>query len=208
MNLNPSALIPGLDVSRETELALDTFLDRVVVWTSKIGLVSRGAINDLKERHLNDSAQLYLHLGATQKSWADLGSGGGFPGLVIAILARDARPDLRVTLIEADQRKATFLRMMAAELSLNAFVIPQRIEVAPKQAADIVSARALAPLVSLLAMVERHLASDGTALLLKGASHAEEIEAAREKWHFNVDVRQSITQPEAALLKIKDIRRA
>ena len=81
--------ISGINVSRETDAALGAFLDAVARWTVKINLVSRGSIADLRARHLVDSAQLLSHLGPTDTSWADLGSGGGFPGIVIAILARD-----------------------------------------------------------------------------------------------------------------------
>jgi 16S rRNA (guanine527-N7)-methyltransferase len=198
----------GLKVSRETELALDAFLKQVARWTGKINLVSPGAVAELGKRHLLDSAQLFRHIRPTDLSWADLGSGGGFPGMVIAILARELRPDLRLTLVESDRRKATFLRMIAAELHLSAEVRAERIDDVPPLGADVVSARALAPLVLLLAMAKRHLAPDGTALFLKGATYRDEIATARQTWHFQVEEVPSVTQDGAALLKIKDIRRA
>lgn len=201
-------LLDGLTVSRETERALEVFLDRVGKWTVRINLVSRATTADLRVRHLLDSAQLFTHVGVGPTSWVDLGSGGGFPGLVIAILARELRPDLRVTLIESDRRKATFLRMIVAELSLAVTVLAERIEVVPPLGADIVSARALAPLDQLLGLVVRHLMPTGTALLLKGASYPEEIAIARKTWQFELEDVASVTSDRAALLKIKDIRRA
>jgi 16S rRNA (guanine527-N7)-methyltransferase len=203
-----TTLVSGVEVSRETEAAINIFLDRIARWTVKINLVARGAVRELRERHLVDSAQLFSHLRPADTSWADLGSGGGFPGIVIAILARELRPDLRVTLVESDQRKATFLRMIVAELSLMADVKPFRIgELAPL-GADVVSARALASLEVLLGMSSQHLAPNGMALFLKGESYRDEIATARKTWHFDVEEIPSVTENVAALLKIKDIRRA
>jgi 16S rRNA (guanine527-N7)-methyltransferase len=201
-------LLPGLVVSRETEVMLDDFLAQVARWTKKINLVSRGTVDDLRDRHLLDSAQLFSHLRPTDTSWVDLGSGGGFPGLVVAILAREARPDLRLTLVESDRRKATFLRMMAVEMRLSVEVRASRIDDVAPLGADVVSARALAPLGVLLGMAKRQLAPDGTALFLKGESYRDEIATARQTWHFDVEEIPSVTQNAAALLKIKDIRRA
>ncbi len=201
-------LMAGLDVSRETERALNVFLDRVCQWSPKINLVSRDSLSDLRTRHLLDSAQLFAHLRPSQKSWVDLGSGGGFPGLVIAILAKELRPDLRLTMVESDRRKATFLRVIVSELLLSAVVISARLEVVPPLQADVVSARALAPLVKLLGMAERHLAPTGTALLLKGEAYSSEVAAARLTWRFDIEEIASVTQDGAALLKIKDIRLA
>lgn len=198
----------GLKVSRETEAALDAFLDQVSRWTAKINLVSRGTVTDLRRRHLLDSAQLFTQVRPTDLSWADLGSGGGFPGMVIAILARELQPGLRLTLVESDRRKATFLRMIAAELRVSAEVRAARIEDVSPLEADVVSARALAPLDVLLALATRHLSSSGTALFLKGATYRDEIATARQTWHFDVEEVPSVTQDGAALLKIKDIRRA
>ena len=202
------ALLEGLSVSRETEKALEIYLDKVTRWNPKINLVSRATVFDLRTRHLLDSAQIFSHLPPTDTHWADLGSGGGFPGVVVAILARDPRPDLRMTLVESDRRKATFLRMIAAELRLAVEVRAARVEDVPPLGAAIVSARALAPLVTLLDMAKRHLSPNGTALFLKGKSYREEIATARQTWHFDIEEVPSVTQDAAALLKIKDIRLA
>ncbi|MES2145149.1 MAG: 16S rRNA (guanine(527)-N(7))-methyltransferase RsmG [Pseudomonadota bacterium] len=202
-------LLPkSMGVSRETEARLGAFLDRVALWTVKINLVSRGTIADLHARHLLDSAQLLDHARSSDRIWADLGSGGGFPAIVIAIIARDIRPDIRFTLVESDKRKATFLRMIVAEQRLSATVVAARIESVPPLKADVVSARALAPLDRLLGMAERHLATDGIALFPKGETYRAEIATARKTWHFDVEDTPSVTRDAAALLKIKDIRRA
>ena len=127
---------------------------------------------------------------------------------MIAILAKEQRPDLRVSLVESDHRKATFLRLISARLELNVAVFSQRIEELAPLTGDVVSARALAPLTKLLGYAQRHISPNGTALLLKGRDTAEEIATARKTWQFRMEEIDSVTSDGASLLKIKDIRNA
>jgi 16S rRNA (guanine527-N7)-methyltransferase len=191
-------------VSRETEDQLRRFEGLVRKWNPAINLVSKASLDDLWSRHILDSAQLYT-LAKPQGHWLDLGSGGGFPGLVIAILAQGAGDDLRLTLVESDQRKATFLREVTRELSLPVTVRTDRIEHCPPQSADTLSARALAPLTTLLGYATRHLAPNGTAVFPKGASWQQEVEAARKDWHFDLHISPSATDPDGAVLTVKAI---
>ena len=141
-------------------------------------------------------------------SWCDLGSGGGFPGLVVAILAAEKRPGLQVTLIEADQRKAAFLRTVLRETGVAAQVIDARIEETPPQSSDVVSARALAPLAALVDLARRHLSPQGVCIFPKGARHAEEIADALELWRFDCETVPSRTDEAAVILKISELSRA
>jgi len=194
------------DVSRETMKRLVLFHGLLVKWNARINLVSRSSLNDFWVRHVADSVQVF-RLAPSARTWADLGSGGGFPGLIVAILAKLERPDLNVTLIESDQRKSAFLRTVIRETGVSCNVIPERIEKAERQAADIVSARALADLTELLAYSERHLAAGGTALFPKGVTWQKELEIARTQWSFDVEVIESQTMPGAAILKIEGASR-
>ena len=125
------------------------------------------------------------------------------PGLVVAI----TRPDLAVSLMESDQRKATFLRTVCRELGLkNVTVISSRIEAHNRLDVANVSARALAPLPLLMSYVSKHLATDGTAWLMKGRNWKNELAAAREEWEFDVISHPSETESEAAILQISGIR--
>jgi 16S rRNA (guanine527-N7)-methyltransferase len=197
----------GLDVSRETLCDLRTFAAEVRRWTAAVNLVSRDSLDDLWQRHIMDSAQVFRECPAVAKLWVDLGSGGGFPGLVVAILARELRSDLRVVLVESDQRKAVFLRQMSQKFGLHTAVLAQRIESLPPQGADVVSARALAPLDALLELAIPHLAPAGIALFPKGARHADEIARARATWTLDAELRPSLSSPDAALLIIRKAQR-
>lgn len=196
------------DVSRETIEALHHYGALIAKWNSTINLVSPRSLTALWSRHFCDSAQLYSCARESGGRWGDLGSGGGFPGLVVAILAREHGMKWSVTLVEADQRKAAFLRTVARELTLEVRVVTDRIERLAPLRADVLSARALAPLPVLLGYVGRHLAVGGRAYLLKGANHLREVEAARREWRFDLEVISSRTDPAAAILSVGDVSHA
>lgn len=203
-----AAVLAALDVSRETIERLDTYVALLAKWNPAINLVARSTLPELWTRHILDSAQLLELAPERARHWADLGSGGGFPGLVIAILAAEKRPELRVTLVESDLRKAAFLNTVVREVGLSTVICAERIESLPPLKADVLSGRALAPLTDLLAHAERHLAEGGLALFPKGAAHKAEIAEALERWRFSVQKHPSRTDPEAVLLSIGDIARA
>lgn len=193
------------NVSRETLARLEAFAALVLQWTPKINLVSKASATDLWQRHVVDSVHVFDHAPIQKGLWADLGSGGGFPGVVIACLAAEERPELQVTLVESDQRKAEFLRHSARQLHLNLTVKTERIEQLAPLKADVISARALAPLDLLCAYAARHLAPGGIALFPKGAQAEAEIKAAEENWHFRLTRLQSETDESAVLLKVEQL---
>jgi 16S rRNA (guanine527-N7)-methyltransferase len=198
---------PGLDVSRETAERLAEYAALLRAWNPKINLVSRQTLTDLESRHFADSAQLLAVAPPDATTWADLGSGGGFPGLVIAILAAEQRPTLSVTLVESDQRKAVFLRTVAQRTGVPVTVLAERIESVPPLGTDVLSARALAPLTTLLDYADRHLAPSGTALFPKGANWRAEVDEALERWRFRCENLPSATSPDGAILRIGEIDR-
>lgn len=193
------------DVSRETMERLDTYHDLTLKWTPKINLVSKADCAALWERHFLDSAQLWDLRPPYARKWIDLGSGGGFPGLVIAIIAAKAAPELNMTLVESDARKCAFLRTVAREVGINATVLTERAEALEPNQADVVSARALAPVATLLGYAGRILRPGGVCLFLKGRQADKELEAAAEMWSFEVTKTPSLTDPDGVILKIKDI---
>ncbi len=204
--MNKAEFVERLDVSRETLERLEVYESVLSTWNPRINLVSAATMADLWSRHFLDSAQLFA-LGRHARHWADLGSGGGFPGAVVGILANEQAPKMKVTLVEADQRKAAFLRTVARETGVSFRVIAKRIEQAEPLGADVISARALAPLNLLLEFADRHLAPGGTALFLKGENADAEIKQALEEGRFDCEKHPSATDAHAKILKLGAIER-
>lgn len=205
-----SGAIP-VDVSCETTARLRQFAVLVEKWSRKINLVAPDDLPQLWSRHILDSAQLADLAPETAFghaiNWLDLGAGGGFPGLVLAVIFADSRPDITVTLVESDGRKAAFLHQAAAQLGVAVTIHTARAENLAPQGADIVSARALAPLNVLLAHVRRHLAPGGRAIFPKGRNWADEVANARQEWQLSLTTRPSLTDPEARILVVEGLSR-
>lgn len=196
-----------LGVSRETMERLEKFEQVLLKWNPRINLVSKNSLPHLWQRHIADSVQVYDCADKVDETWLDIGSGGGFPGIVVAILAAERSPQTKVTLIESDQRKSVFLRTAARECGVSISVLTKRIEQVEPIGAQIMSARAVADLDTLLGFSERHLAEDGVALFPKGESWKKEVDVAKKKWRFDVESITSLTETEAVILKIKGITR-
>lgn len=190
-----------MSVSRETS-RMATYADLLRKWNPRINLIGPQTADDLERRHLEDCKQLAL-LAPESGTWMDMGSGGGLPGLVIAIY----RPCLTLTLVESDQRKAVFLRTVVRELELlNTRVISQRIENIESASAQNISARALAPLDRLMAYSYKHLLFSGACWFMKGKTWKIEVDRARESWDFDLQVFPSVTDNQAAILKVTRLR--
>lgn len=198
--------VGALNVSRETFDQLETLDALVRKWTPRINLISKSDLDVLWHRHIVDSAQVFQH-GGEANQWIDLGSGGGFPALVVAVLSKSTYPNRTFTLVESDQRKCAFLRTAARELELPVSVVSERIEDVEPLNAEIMSARALADLATLLGFAERHMAPGGHALFPKGESWEKEHQAAQRLWSYTIEPIKSATNPAAAVLKIQDIAR-
>ncbi|WP_417806317.1 16S rRNA (guanine(527)-N(7))-methyltransferase RsmG [Thioclava sp.] len=195
------------DVSRETLERLGVLETLLKKWNKAINLVSVATLSEVWTRHFADSAQILALAPDNTLHWADLGSGAGFPGLVIAILAKEKQPDLAVTLVESDHRKSAFLLAVIRELGLKARVKAERIEETESLDCDVLSARALAPLSKLLEFSGRHLTDRGVALFPKGARWEEEVASARENWSFDLQVLPSQSNPSGVILKISGAKR-
>lgn len=202
-----SGFLERRNVSRETLGRLDQYHELLEKWNPAINLVSKASIETAWHRHFLDSAQVFDLAPDGTVHWVDFGSGGGFPGLVVAILAMEFAPQVRVTLVESDVRKAAFLSTVARETHVDIKVLAERVENIGPMAADIVSARALAPLTALMPFVDRHLRPGGRALFLKGATYRSEVQAARESWNFTCSTHASATDANAVILEIGDVAR-
>ena len=196
------------DVSRETSERLAHYAALLRKWNPRINLVAKSTLDDLETRHFADSAQIHAFAPHPVDHWADLGAGGGFPGLVIAILAMETGSPAKTTLVESDMRKSTFLRTVIRETGAPAEVITARIEETAPLGANVLSARALADLPALLSMAERHLAPGGTCLFPKGKNWQAELDAAQSVWRFTHEAVKSETETGPVILRIQGVSRA
>lgn len=196
-----------LDVSRETLARLRVFCGLVEKWSPAINLVSRADLANLWDRHILDTAQLFYKSPTNATSWCDIGSGGGFPGIVVAIVAAEVNPKMLVTLVESDRRKSVFLSEAVRILGVEANVVTKRIEALSPQGSDVLSARALAPLSVLCGYASRHLGTAGVAIFQKGKGAEQEIETAQQSYKFRLERTASLTDSAAWVLCLKEVRR-
>jgi 16S rRNA (guanine527-N7)-methyltransferase len=182
--------------------ALRIFADLLLRWNTTLNLIAPKDTDRLWERHIEDSLQLVPLIAPGTPRAIDLGTGGGFPGLILAIAT-----GIPFDLIESDRRKAAFLRTAIRETGAPATVHDIRIEAAAVPPAPLITARALAPLSRLLPLAARLLTPDGVCLFLKGAKLREELAAVAGDWVMTTDLTASRTSPEGAILRIQGLRR-
>lgn len=191
-----------LDISQETLKKFKHYTEILLKWQKVINLVSDTTLEDLHQRHFIDSAQLIKYIPDKKIKLADMGSGAGFPGMVLAMMGVE-----EVHLIESDVRKATFLREVSRETNTRVFIHDDRVEDVAIESIDIVTARALAPLKDLLTLAEKISTPDYpvTYLLMKGEKAEEEIHKAQKKYKFSLKIHQSITEKSGKILEINNL---
>jgi 16S rRNA (guanine527-N7)-methyltransferase len=189
-------------VSRETLARLEAYAELLTRWSTRINLVGRDTLGDLWRRHMLDSAQLLPLVPDNAQSLIDLGSGAGFPGLVLAILGGRG-----VELVESDSRKAAFLREAARITEANVAIRPCRIAAVPPHAVDVVTARALAPLDRLLDLAWPFIAPPTICLFPKGERAEQELTLARKRWTMSASMQASIADPRGVVLHLSEIVR-
>jgi 16S rRNA (guanine527-N7)-methyltransferase len=188
------------DVSRETRDQLEALVYTLGRWQKAINLVGKATLQEVWTRHVLDSAQLLPLIPKEARSLVDLGSGGGFPGLVLAAL----RPNIEVTLIESDARKGAFLGEAGRKMGLKIQpkVVVSRIEAASPVKADVVTARALAPLGQLLTWAAPHGSGTAICLFHKGKGWQVELTEAMKDWDIQSQSFSSVTDRDAVLLRV------
>ncbi|WP_293677474.1 16S rRNA (guanine(527)-N(7))-methyltransferase RsmG [uncultured Phenylobacterium sp.] len=184
---------------------LERFLALLTEWNQKMNLVGPATLPDFWNRHAWDSAQL-LRLAPNALTWADLGAGAGFPGLVLAILRKDA-PDFHIHLVESMAKRCRFLTEVVTELSLPATVVNERAENL-SLTVDIVTARACAPLHRLLGYARPYLAAGAQGLFLKGQDVVADMTEAARYWEYEADVVPSLSDPGGRIVRVKRLGRA
>jgi 16S rRNA (guanine527-N7)-methyltransferase len=200
--LGPTGFAKLANVSRETLDRLSAYVELLKAWNRRINLVGRDTIGDVWRRHILDSAQLFPLIPREARRLADLGSGAGLPGLILAILGVP-----EVHLIESDQRKAVFLREAVRVTGAPATVHAQRIDRVPAFPADVITARALAPLPELLEICERFLGPRTICLFPRGRMVDEELTMLGEAWNIRLNRHPSLTDPSGCILRLEAVQR-
>ena len=199
--LSPAGFARATGVSRETLRRLESYVSLLDKWNRRINLVSRAGMADVWRRHILDSAQILRYLPPKCRRLVDLGSGAGFPGLVLAILGVQG-----VELIESDGRKCTFLAEAARAGGASVVIHNRRIESLPPSPADAITARACAPLVKLLQYAQPFWAPHTRFIAMKGVHIDKELTDATKCWIMDVERYPSLTDPKAVVLCIRHLQ--
>jgi 16S rRNA (guanine527-N7)-methyltransferase len=206
----PDDFARAFSVSRETLAKLEVYASELSRWQKAVNLVAPGTLGEVWHRHFADSAQLLSLAPPDARRWLDLGSGGGFPGLVLAILLAE-RGDAQVTLVESDTRKAAFLREVSRQTGAPVDILSMRIEMLPThaslEAVDVVTARALAPLPRLLQLAAPLFGAGTVGLFLKGREAAAEVDEAQAAGlaGFAITLAPSRTDPQGRIAVVRRV---
>ena len=190
------------DVSRETLLKLRAYEASLQEWQNKFNLVSKSSLEDAWNRHFIDSMQLVKYIPQSAQSLYDFGSGAGFPGMVLAIMAAEKTPYLKVSLIESIGKKTLYLKHVSEICSVNVEIFNQRIESLPKNKVDVVTSRAMTSLSDLLGYAYPFCKKETVCIFPKGKKHQEEIDEAKKHWQFECQIHPSETSSEGVILVI------
>jgi 16S rRNA (guanine527-N7)-methyltransferase len=199
--VTPDDVARLLNVSRETIDKFRAYLTLLEKWQARINLVANSTLAEAWQRHILDSGQLAAFYLPQTKNIMDVGSGAGFPGLVLAIMG-----GVTVDLVESDQRKAVFLSTVIRELDLPAKVHNQRIETLPQLFPDVITARALAPVPKLLKLIENQLSPKSVCLFLKGAAVQDELTNLQTYSTMDATTHPSLSGPTGVVLELKNSR--
>ena len=176
-------------------------------WNSTINLVSKTSLKDLWGRHIVDSSQVYSCAQPKAGLWLDLGSGGGFPGVVIAIIAKELSPKLEIVLVESDTRKCIFLRSVIRELGIGARVENSRIEAFELSNVSFLSARALANMNGLCGFAEKFVSRETICFFPKGEFYEKEVAECRKNWNFEHEIVKSRTSDKGKIIVVRSLER-
>lgn len=193
------------NVSRETVDRLKTYEVSLKEWQSKFNLVSNASLENAWERHFLDSMQLYSLIPSDARTLYDFGSGAGFPGMVLAIMAKGRTPYLNVSLIESIKKKTLYLNEVKRITGTDVNIINDRIENIKAESVDVVTSRAMASLSKLLEYTSRFFSKKTKCIFPKGKSYQEEISEAKKLWKFDVEIVQSSQSDEGVILVISNI---
>ena len=203
--MKKNEFVKSLNVSRETLNGFYEYETLLSKWNEKINLVSKNTLVDIWERHFLDSGQIIKHVEVSGKRWVDVGSGAGFPGLVVALLLRDRKIDCDLVLVEKNPKKGFFLNEVIRKLNLSVEVVNDNIDNLEPLNADILTARAFSELNNLIEIAFRHRKKEGICLFLKGENYRIELDKTLNYWFFDYDIVDSLSSSSGKIIRVKKI---
>ncbi len=203
--MKKNEFVKSLNVSRETLKSFYEYEALLSKWNEKINLVSKNTLVNIWERHFLDSGQIIKHVEASGKRWVDVGSGAGFPGLVVSLLLRDRRIDCELVLVEKNPKKGFFLKEVIRKLNLSVEVVNDNIDTLEPLNADILTARAFSELNNLIEIAFRHRKKEGICLFLKGENYRIELDKTLNYWFFDYDIVDSLSSSSGKIIRVKKI---
>ena len=195
-------------VSRETIVSLKKYENKLIIANKNLNLIGNTTIKDIWNRHFLDSAQVIDFINKNDKTMVDLGSGAGFPGLVLAILAKDKKISMKIKLIEKSPKKVKFLKDIISELHLDAEVINQNVFVEPKKLLeDVIVARAFKPMKIILELIHNKAQNWKKIFLFLGKTGKNELLQASKIWDIEYKQRVSVTSSDSMVLEINRLKK-
>lgn len=195
------------DVSRETFDRLKLYQDLLMEWQTRFNLVSKNSLEDAWSRHFIDSVQLFRYIPSSAKTLLDFGSGAGFPGLVLAVVAKEKTPYLKVGLVESILKKTLYLKEVATRLELSVDIINDRIEKITFPKVDVITSRAMTSLDGLLGYAYRFCKTETVCIFPKGKKYAQELAEAHKNWKFKCRIEPSDISEEGKILIISNLHK-
>ena len=195
------------DVSRETFDRLKLYQDLLMEWQTRFNLVSKNSLEDAWSRHFIDSVQLFRYIPSSAKTLLDFGSGAGFPGLVLAVVAKEKTPYLKIGLVESILKKTQYLKEVATRLELSVDIINDRIEKITFPKVDVITSRAMTSLDGLLGYAYRFCKTETVCIFPKGKKYAQELAEAHKNWKFKCRIEPSDISEEGKILIISNLHK-
>lgn len=195
------------DVSRETFDRLKLYQDLLMEWQTRFNLVSKNSLEDAWSRHFIDSVQLFRYIPSSAKRLLDFGSGAGFPGLVLAVVAKEKTPYLKIGLVESILKKTLYLKEVATRLELSVDIINDRIEKITFPKVDVITSRAMTSLDGLLGYAYRFCKTETVCIFPKGKKYAQELAEAHKNWKFKCRIEPSDISEEGKILIISNLHK-
>ena len=200
---------PYLDriVSRETLKKIERYCDFLIEYNKKLNLISKSTENIIMSRHIEDSSQLLKYINSEDKNILDIGSGAGFPGIVMYIIKNDLNLDFKLDIVEKSSKKCTYLQELCKFLEIDVVIHNHDVKNLEKKNYTTLVSRAFKPLDSFLHILDMSNITFNKILLLKGQSYKTELTEAEKHWEIKCDTHESVTNPGSKVLVINSVKK-